>query len=149
MLRIKNPQDFGSGLLFIAIGLGGLYFGSSLDFGSARRMGPGFFPTIISGLILAAGLIIAFKGLVVKGPRIERLHARPILMLMLALTAFGLLIQPAGVVVATIVLVVLAALASPNIRWTETLLLAVGAAAFVVLVFVYGLGQALPVWGGR
>lgn len=135
--------------MFAAIGLAGLYFGSSLDFGSARRMGPGFFPMVISGLILVAGLVVTCQGLVIKGPPIGRMPLRPIAMLMLALTAFGLLIQPAGVIVATIVLVVLAALASPTLRWGETILLACGAAAFVVIVFVYGLGQALPVWWGR
>ena len=146
MLKIKNPQDAGSGALFIAIGLAGLYFGSSLDFGTARRMGPGFFPMIISGLIALAGVLVLMKGLTVHGPAIQRMQLRPVLMLMLALVAFGLLIEPLGVVVATIALVVLAALARREIRWGETLILALCAAAFVVLVFVYGLGQALPVW---
>lgn len=146
MFKIKSPQDFGSGLLFLLIGAAGLYFGSSLEFGTARRMGPGFFPMIISALIALAGLVVAFNGLAVKGPAIARLQLRPILMLMAACAAFGLLIEPFGVVISTIALVILAALASRNIRWGETLILAVCAAAFVVLVFVYGLGQALPVW---
>ena len=50
MVRVKSPQDFGASIIFILIGVAGLYFGSELSFGSAARMGPGYFPMIVSGL---------------------------------------------------------------------------------------------------
>ena len=49
MLRVKSPQDLGAGLVFMLIGVAGLYFGSDLAFGTAARMGPGYFPTLLSG----------------------------------------------------------------------------------------------------
>ncbi len=58
MLRVKSPQDLGAGLVFLMIGGAGLYFGSDLTFGSSARMGPGYFPTLLSILIIAIGLAV-------------------------------------------------------------------------------------------
>ena len=55
MLRVKSPQDFGAAVVFLAIGVAGLYFGSDLAFGTSARMGPGYFPVLLSGLIIVIG----------------------------------------------------------------------------------------------
>lgn len=123
--------------------------GRSLEFGAASRMGPGFFPTIIAGLIAAMGLLIAARALVIRGPAIERPQLRPILFLMIALAVFGALTDVAGIVVSTMLLIGLAACARSGVKPLETLLLAIGLAAFIVLVFIYGLGQPLPIWWGH
>ena len=53
-----NTQDIGAGVIFIAIGLlfgvGALH----LELGTALRMGPGYFPLILAGLLVALGLAI-------------------------------------------------------------------------------------------
>lgn len=147
MFKVKSPQDFGAGILFLLIGVAGIYFGQDLAFGSARRMGPGYFPSIISGLIMVIGLLIAAKSLRVDGPGIERIHIRPILMLMIALAVFGFLISKIGVVITSILMIVIAAYARrEKVNLVETLLFGVIFAAFVVLVFVYGLRQPMPIW---
>lgn len=148
MVRVRSPQDLGAGLLFLLIGASGLVFGSELAFGSARDMGPGYFPSIISGLIVLIGIIISAKSLAVDGPPIERIQFRPVIMLMLALFAFGFLIAPAGAVIASMLLVILAAYARRNVNPLETVVLAIGVSAFVVIIFVYALGQPMPVWWG-
>ena len=53
------------------IGAAGLVFGQDLAFGSAARMGPGYFPTMLSCLIIAIGLVLALKSLATDGPPIE------------------------------------------------------------------------------
>ena len=35
MLRVKSPQDLGAALVFILIGVAGIYFGQGLRFGTA------------------------------------------------------------------------------------------------------------------
>ena len=72
MLRVKSPQDLGAGLVFMLIGLAGLYFGSELAFGTAARMGPGYFPIVLSGLIMAIGIIVGLRGLTSRGRRSSR-----------------------------------------------------------------------------
>src|SRR5262245_49996076 len=56
MFRVKSPQDFGSAIVFLLIGLAGLYFGKDLTYGTASRMGPGYFPYLLSWLIIAVGV---------------------------------------------------------------------------------------------
>jgi putative tricarboxylic transport membrane protein len=53
----------------------------------------------------------------------------------------------AGLAPAAVVLIVVSGYASPQFKWTEALLLAVGMAAFAVLVFVKLLGLPLQVFG--
>jgi hypothetical protein len=149
MVRVKSPQDLGAGLVFVAIGVAGLYFGRELAFGSSARMGPGYFPTLLSALIIAIGLIVGFKGVTVEGPPIEPVPLRPITFIIAAILIFGFLIDSVGLALTAIVLTVFAAYARREVNLTETILLGVGLALFTVIVFVYVLGQALPAWWGR
>ena len=48
MVRVKSPQELGAAVVFLVIGLAGIYFGRELVFGTASRMGPGYFPTLLS-----------------------------------------------------------------------------------------------------
>ncbi|CDZ39740.1 Tripartite tricarboxylate transporter TctB family [Neorhizobium galegae bv. officinalis] len=146
---IKSPQDFGAGILFILFGAAGLYVGSDLTFGSARNMGPGYFPMLICGLIALIGLIVTVKSLAIEGPAIERIQLRPIVFILLAIAAFGILISEIGAVLSSILLIMFAAYARRDVKPVETVVFAVTTAAFVVIIFVYALGQPMPVWWGR
>jgi len=149
MNLIRSPQDFGAGLLFVLIGGAGLYFGSELSFGSARQMGPGYFPTIVSWMILVLGLFVAGRSLTFDGQAIERIRLRPILMILLALGLFGFLIAKTGVIVASVLLIFVTAYARPGVRVVETAIFAAALTASIVLVFVYALGQPMPLWWGQ
>ena len=149
MLRVKSPQDVGAGVVFLLIGIAGIYFGSDLTFGTASRMGPGYFPVLLSGLIIVVGLVVGFKGLTIEGPPIERVQLRPISFIIAAILIFGFLIERIGLALTAILLTIFAAYARPEVKLSETILLGVGLAAFTVVVFVYVLGQALPAWWGR
>ena len=149
MVRVKSPQDLGAGLVFLTIGIAGLYFGNDLAFGSSARMGPGYFPILLSGLIIVVGLVVGFQGLTVEGPPIEKVQLRPIAFIIAAILIFGLLIESIGLAFTAILLTIFAAYARPEVKLSETILLGVSLALFTVVVFVYVLGQALPAWWGR
>ena len=149
MFRVKSPQDIGAGLVFVVIGLAGLIFGRELAFGWSARMGPGYFPMLLSVLIIAIGLVVGFRGVTVKGPPIEPVQLRPIAFIIAAILIFGFLIDSIGLALTAIVLTIFAAYARREVNLTETILLGVGLALFTVIVFVYVLGQALPAWWGR
>ena len=51
MSRVKNPQDFWAGLLFLAVGCLALWFGRGYAFGTATKMGPGYLPTVLSWVL--------------------------------------------------------------------------------------------------
>ena len=149
MVRVKSPQDLGAGAVFVLIGVAGLYFGRELAFGTAARMGPGYFPILLSVLILAIGIIVAIRGLTTEGPPIEPVQLRPIAMIVAAILIFGVLIDVVGLALTALLLTVFAAYARREVKLTETILLGAGLAAFTVAVFVYLLGQPLPAWWGR
>ena len=149
MLRIKSPQDVGAAVVFIAFGLAGAYFGNDLRFGSASNMGPGYFPVILSWVIVGIGIIVGFKGLTLEGPRIEPFQLRPILVIIAAILAFGFLVDRIGLALTTALLTVLAGYARRDVSLWETLLLAAGLAVFSVGLFVYALSQPFPAWWGR
>jgi hypothetical protein len=147
-IRVKNPRDLGAGLLFIAIGGMGIYFGQELAFGSSRNMGPGYFPTILSVLIILIGLVVTARGVSVEGPPIEAIRLRPLIVLLASMLLFGFIIKYVGLAVTAVLLAILAAFAQSKVRLGETVLFAIALSAFVVVVFVYALGQPLRVWWG-
>lgn len=148
MLRVKSPRDLGAGLLFIAIGAAGVIFGRDLTYGSAARMGPGFFPTILSYLIIGFGLLVGSRGFMLNGPPIERVPWRPITCVIAAILAFGFLIQYIGLALTSIVLTFLAGAARKEANYKELAILGVVLAVLCVGVFVYGLKQPMPAWWG-
>ncbi len=149
MLRVKSPQDFGAALFFMLFGLAVVYFARHLAQGTAMRIGPGYFPTLLGWLIFGIGAVLMVRALTVEGPPIERTSPRPLLFVIATILAFAALIETAGLVVAAVVVVVAAACARPGVNLKETLLLAAGLTVFVVAAFVYGLSQPLPLWWGQ
>ena len=149
MFRVRSPQDLGAGLAFIIIGAAGAYFGADLTFGTAARMGPGYFPVMLSALIILVGLIVGLRGLTIEGPPIEALHFRPLLLINAAILLFGYLLETIGLALTTVALTLVAASARREVRFSELFLLGGALALFAVLVFVYALSQPLPAWWGR
>ncbi|MCA0302961.1 MAG: tripartite tricarboxylate transporter TctB family protein [Proteobacteria bacterium] len=56
-------KDLLSGLMFIAFGMGALYFGQKLALGTPVRMGPGYVPHMLSFIMLSLGSIIVLATL--------------------------------------------------------------------------------------
>jgi hypothetical protein len=149
MVRIRNPQDFGAAVVFIAIGAAGLYFAGDLAFGSTARMGPGYFPTLLSAIILLIGVIVGIKALSVDGPPIEHIPVRPLAIIVVCIVGFGYLIERMGVAITAAALVLVASYARRGASPKESIPLALGMSIFVIAVFVYALGQPLPVLWSR
>jgi hypothetical protein len=59
--------------------------------------------------------------------------------------AFGLLLRPAGLLVALTVLVIVSSFGSNEFKWREVIPLTIGLALLVLAVFVYGLSMTVPV----
>jgi hypothetical protein len=147
-VRIRNEKDFWSGVMFIAFGLGFAGLAQQYDMGTAQRMGPAFFPTILGGLLAVLGAVVALQGLAAEtiDGRIEKFHLGPIAWVLGAVIAFGLLLRPAGLIVSLVVLVGISSFGSHEFKARDTVLLAVGLCVLVLAVFIYGLGLTIPVW---
>ena len=144
-MRIRSPRDFWAGLLFIAIAAAYVGIAWGYRYGTAQRMGPGFFPIWVAGLLALLGLAVLVRSFALDGPAVERFGLRQLGVTLLAVVLFGAALATAGLVAAIIVLVVVGALADPAARFGETLLLAVLLSLFSVAIFVWLLGLPLPV----
>lgn len=144
---MRNPKDVYAGLIYIAFGLAAILLARDYEMGSATRMGPAYFPTVLGGLLALIGAISLIRGLIVPGGPLDRFAWRPLAIIVGASVLFGFLLRPAGLVPAVLVLVIVGALASRRFRLVPTLLLAAGLAAFSALVFVKGLGVPAPLFG--
>ena len=60
-MKIRNAKDFWSGVMFIAFGLFFAGFARQYDLGTAARMGPAYFPTMLGLLLVLVGAMIGFK----------------------------------------------------------------------------------------
>jgi hypothetical protein len=147
-LLIKSPKDFWTGVLYLAFGATALWIARDYPVGTAGRMGPGYFPTALSALLMGLGAYILVKGLTRAGNPLGRFAWRGAFFVIGATVAFGYLLETAGLLVAMVVLIGGSAAASANTRldW-RSVLLACGLIVFCVLVFVKGLGVTMPLFG--
>lgn len=146
-MRIRSPQDFWAGALFGGLGLfAAVYAATHYQYGTAVRMGPGYFPVWIGGIIALLGAALVVGSLRFDGPPRMPIHWRPTLFILGASIVFGYLLKPLGLVLATALLVLGSAAGGHEFRWREALALAAALAIFSVGVFIYALGLPFPLW---
>ena len=146
-LRIKSNQDFWTGCAFMAFGVGTVALSQAYPLGSAARMGPAYFPTVLGALLAAIGLAVLLKSLVsAEGGRVEGVHVWLLVRILVSVAAFAVLLVPLGLVLTTLIVVMLAAWAGHEFRFGEALLSAAVLALLSYALFIWGLNQTMPVW---
>jgi hypothetical protein len=133
--------------MFLAFGLFfAIWAIANYQMGTAVRMGPAYFPTVLGGLLAFLGLVVLGMSVTVKGPGVDKFHFRPLLLVLGANVAYGYAMKPLGLVLATGVLVFISAFGGHEFKWKEVTLLYVFLIVFSVLVFVKGLTLPFPLW---
>jgi putative tricarboxylic transport membrane protein len=147
-VALRNNMDFLAGLLMLVIGAGAFYMALDFPFGSALRMGPGYFPRVLAGILMAFGLFVLARGLV-TGERVKgRWGFKPLAFIVASLIGFGLTMEKFGFFPALVVLFILASLASTEFNWKEVPILMLVMGAFAWVVFIWLLGLPYPLVGG-
>jgi len=145
---ILNNKDVWAGALLIAIGAAAIFLARNYGFGTALRMGPGFFPIVLGGLLILFGLAILTSGLRSNEKIAGSWSLRALVMLPLSLVLFGVLMEHGGFVPAMIVLIFGSATAGTEFKLVEVLLFSLGLTAVCAAVFVWGLGLPYPLITG-
>jgi len=146
-MRIKSPKDFWAGLMFIGFGLfAAVWAAAHYQMGTAVRMGPAYFPTVLGGLLAVLGLIVLFGSFAMEGPKVPSFALRPLLLISLACVLYGYLMKPLGLVGATAALVFVSAAGGHEFKWKEVAILFVVLIVFSWAVFVKGLTLPFPMW---
>lgn len=144
---IRHPKDFWTGIIFFTTGAAAVFISQEYPMGTAGRMGPGYFPTVLGALLGLVGLIGIGRSFFSHGEALERFAIKELILVLTAVALFGFLVRGAGLVVAVITLIMLSAFASPKFRFGPAVLLAVGLAVFSVAVFVKLLGLPIAPFG--
>jgi Tripartite tricarboxylate transporter TctB family len=146
--NVRSPKDFWIGAIYLVAGVVGLLIARDYSFGSAGRMGPGYFPAIISALLILFGAVSVLRAFLVPGGPVGALNWKGIVLITGSVFAFGVLLQTAGLVIALLTMVLVSAAASERFRfeWRAGLAL-IALIVFCVLVFVRGLGVPMPLVG--
>ncbi len=144
---IRNPKDFWSGVIFVAVGVAAVGFGRNHPMGTAARMGPAYFPTVLGGLLTLIGLIAVIRSLASPGEPVGRLARGKAILVTASIVLFGLLLRPLGLAAAVFLLVLVSAYASRRFAWSPALSLAAALATFCSVAFVKLLGLPIPILG--
>lgn len=145
-MKIKSPKDFWAGLMFIAFGLFFLVVSRNYQMGSAVRMGPAYFPTVLGGIMAVLGGIVLFQSLVLEGAKMPKFSFKPIFFISLSLILFGYLLKPLGFILSLVILTFVSAFGGHEFKTKEVTILTVVLIIFSVLVFVKGLTLPFPLW---
>ncbi len=196
-MKIKSQKDFWSGLMFIGSGLFFAFWAMAFyQMGTAVRMGPAYFPTMLGFLLAVLGAAVLLQSLTMEPEGDQVVHtpfniidllivvaiytilivlsqkfgissewpillgtiivslltvvfrpdAKPLVLVTAATIAYGYLMKPLGLVIATAALVYISAFGGHEFKWKEVTILFIILILFSVLVFVKGLTLPFPIW---
>lgn len=144
--RIKGPQDFYGGLVLMGIALFALWASSDLPGMKGFSFGPGTTPRMAGVMLLVLGGAVAVSGLLMKGEPLQRFSIRGPLFVTLAIISFSATIRPLGLVVSALLSFFIAAMATPETNWKETIVAGILLTAGCSLLFPYALGLPLELY---
>lgn len=143
-----SKNDAAAGALFVAFGGYFVLEAMTYEIGSAFRMGPGYMPIVLGGILVALGVLVAAKG--IGTPDTEAAPPWPLRALVLVLGTiifFAATIRGLGFVPVAFTSALVTALASRKNNWLSALIIAVGLCVLCLVIFVVGLGLIIPWFG--
>lgn len=147
MSHLKAPQDLLAGLFLAGLGVLGLTLGASLSMGGkVSVIGPGYLPRLLCIGMLGFGTVLIGRAWIIPGEGLGRVPVGRIAAILGALIVFALLIEPAGLLLATAAQVLIAWLAAPDKRWREGMILSLGLSLGALALFGFALQLPVKLW---
>lgn len=145
--RSNDKTDQAAGLLLMGAAA---FFGwqtAGLEIGTMFRMGPGYFPMILSALLFGLGALIFLKSFGSPSEPFGRIAWRGMALILPAPVVFGLTVRGLGFVPALFLATLIASQASVRMRPMAALILTVIVTVMSTLIFSYGLGLPFRLFG--
>jgi putative tricarboxylic transport membrane protein len=142
-----NRRDAASGVIFFVIGAGFALASRSLEMGSALRMGPGYFPLVLSFILMAVGLVIIATSFTGRSEPLTATPWRGLILVLAAPVVFALTVRKLGLLPAIALTALFCVYASRRATASLAVLLCIALTLFCLGVFSYGLGLPLPLLG--
>jgi len=148
-VQLKDNKRFLSGIMFLVIGAVAIYIAQDYPMGSALRMGPGYFPIVLGGIIGLFGIWELIIGVIKPDPVKGNWSLRALVILPLSAVIFGAMMEHVGFVPALVVLILFSATATHEFKLWEIIPLAIGLTIACVGLFIYGLSLPYPLFSGH
>ena len=143
-VELRENQDFWAGVMLVVMGVVSIGIARNYAFGTSLRMGPGYFPIVLGGILTLFGLFLVARAWRSTEKIEPGWSMRAFIIIPIAFVLFGLAMTYAGFVPALVVLIFASALASSEFRLVEVILLSIGLTIGCVAVFIWGLGLPYP-----
>jgi len=147
-LELRNNKDFWAGLVFAGTGAAAMFIARHYPFGTTLRMGPGYFPRVLGGILILFGIYVMARGLRSNEKIQGNWSLRALIVLPLSTVLFGVLMELAGFIPALAVLIFVSAASGREFKLKEVLLLTIFLGVLSVVMFVWGLGLPYPLIKG-
>ncbi len=147
-MEFFSKKDFWAGMMFIGFGAGSVIVARDYRFGSALRMGPGFFPIILGGILILFGIYVLIKGVRSNEKIKVSWSPRALILLPLSLLLFGILMKEAGFIPAVAAVVFGSAAAGREFKLTQVLLATVVLIVLSTAIFIWGISLPYPLIKG-
>ena len=150
---LKN-KDLLAGLMFMAIGTIFVVGAYNYQMGTAARMGPGYFPRILGGLMTVLGVIIAGIGLKNQAQWAKTAGIgwtwKPVIILTAAVLLFGFTLPTLGMIIAISLLTFISGFGVKDKDYRQLVMITVIMCLFCAGVFIWGLKLQMKLfpWSG-
>ena len=91
---LRNNRDFIAGLLFIVLGALAVVLARDYPIGTTMRMGPGYFPTVLGGILFLFGVTVLARGIRLGEKVKGEWGWRPLALIAFSIVLFGFLLDP-------------------------------------------------------
>jgi uncharacterized protein YacL len=134
--------------MFMGFGILFVILSRQYQLGTAAKMGPGYFPTVLGALMATLGLIVSIGAFAKRNPvtDLSKVGWKELLMVLGAVALFAIALPKLGFIIALILLIFVSALASHEFSTRDTLLSIAFLIVLSYIVFVWGLELQFPVW---
>lgn len=147
-MQLRNHRDLWAGLMFAVIGIIFMILSKQYSIGTSAKMGPGYFPMVLGGLMTLFGVIIAAGAFSGKAQmlKLSPVGWREFILLLVSVIVFAVALPRLGMVISVALLIMIAAVASHEFKLKDTLISIVVLVLLAYGMFVKGLELQFPVW---
>ena len=143
----KGLKDFLAGLIFIGLGAAFAIGALAYPLGSALRMGPGYIPVALGGVLVLLGLLVIVEGFFAEGGELGPTPWRAIVLILASIFFFGLMVRRLGLAPTLFIAAFIASFSSREMRLLPALAIALALTVFCILIFVKALGLPVQLFG--